>query len=74
MRNVKIISDIQLEVLYAISPHLYRAINIVTLFLVLNFNNSNKVTVNIGGINVSYYNHELNKNAYHLQNSHLSIQ
>ena len=40
-------------------------INIVTLFLVLNFSNSNKVTVNIGGINVSYCNHELNKNAYH---------
>ena len=41
------------------------AINIVTLFLVLNVSNTNKVTVNIAGIDVSYCNHELNKNAYH---------
>ena len=68
VRNVKIISDIQLEILYDTSPHW--TIYIVTLFLVLNFSNGDKVTVNTSGIYVSYWNLKINKNVYNFTKSH----
>ena len=71
VRNVKTISDIQLEILYDTIPHLHRTIYIVTLFLVLNFSNGDKVTVNTSGIYVSYWNLKINKNVYNFTKSHI---
>lgn len=41
------------------------------LFLVLNFGNFNKVTVNTGGKSVSYCKYKISKNAHHFAKIHI---